>query len=152
MYLALWGSLSLLTLCFIYGQSMLPGKESGALSGFIATNIKSILDPLDIWEPERFHYLIRKLAHFTEYALLGFFFGRFTGVLGKCNGRRYVSMPLLVVLSVSVSDEFLQSFSARGSSVSDVVIDFSGALTGLLLASLIDYFSLKRSDRNETRL
>lgn len=146
--LTLYGVLSLLTLCVIYGQSMLPPKESGEFSGFMMTFLKPLLDPFSLWEADAFHLFIRKLGHFTEYAFLGVFFGKFTGILGKRRGNRYISMPLLVMLSIAVSDEFLQSFTGRGSAVADVVLDFAGALFGLLLVSLFGYLSYKRH-RNE---
>ena len=38
---------------------------------------------------------------------------------------------LLCVLAVAVLDEFLQGFVGRTSLVSDIVLDFSGALCGI---------------------
>ena len=44
---------------------------------------------------------------------------------------------LFAGLAVAVTDETIQIFSGRGSQVLDVVLDFSGALTGILLVSLL---------------
>ena len=128
--LILWGSLSLLMLIVIYGQSMMPPKESGALSGFAVTYLKPVLDPFGVFEAEAFHHFIRKAGHFSEYACFSLFFGNFCRSIGNLPGNNWQLLSLFVCLAVAVSDEFLQSFTGRGSSVRDVVLDFSGALLG----------------------
>ena len=142
--LALYGSLTLLVLTFIYSQSMLSRQDSAEVSGFVAIYLKAIIDPMGRIDPETYHHLVRKAAHFTEFLFLGVSFGRFYAVLGAITGKRNVSAPLLVVLFVAVSDEYLQYFTQRGSAVTDVVLDFSGALCGLLLVSLWGYLLRKR--------
>ena len=129
----LWGCCSGLMLFFIYGQSMLPSKESGELSGFFLTYLNPILNPFGYFDPDSLHFLIRKSAHFTEYALLSLSFTQF------CRKSRWsnVLLPFFICLLVAVSDEFLQSFTGRGSSVRDVIVDFSGALFGYGLLWLI---------------
>ena len=126
----LWGSLSLLMLLVIYGQSLMPPKESGELSGFAVTYLKPILDPFNLFEAEVFHHFIRKAGHFTEYACFSLFFGNFCKSVGKLRRNNWQVLSLFACLAVAVSDEFLQSFTGRGSSVRDVVLDFSGALLG----------------------
>ena len=67
-----------------------------------------------------------KLAHFTEYALLGFLLGRGTG-----------NVPLAFALAAlyGVSDEVHQAFvPGREASVFDWLADAAGALIGALLA------------------
>ena len=146
--LLLWGMLSVVTLLFIYGQSMLSRTDSGNVSGFVVTWLKPILDPGNLWAEGTFHHFIRKAAHFTEYACFGLFFGRFSLLLGRIRGVHYISMPLFVALSVAVSDEYLQYFTGRGSAVTDVVLDFSGAVFGFLLI----YFLHKRRNSHEAGL
>lgn len=150
--LVLYGTLSVVALCVIYGQSMLSKTDSGNFSGFVVTYLKPILDPGDRWATEDFHHFVRKMGHFTEYACFGLFFGRFSVLLGKIKCVRYISMPLLVVLGVAVSDEYLQYFTGRGSAVTDVVLDFVGAVFGLLLVNFFGYLSYKRSKIYETGL
>lgn len=87
------------------------------------------------WYPT-FNYLVRKLAHFTEYAGLGF-------VGAWCFSRRKTSKldicvyAFLVVLILAVIDEFSQKYSGRGSLVSDVVIDAVGGFMGIQIALMI---------------
>ena len=135
-----WGFCSVLMLFFIYGQSMVPSKESGELSGFFLTYLNPILNPMGVIDPDTLHFLIRKAAHFTEYALFSAAFTQF------CRKREWVNplLPAFVCLLVAVSDEFLQSFTGRGSSVRDVLVDFAGALFGTLLIWLMSRFFRKK--------
>lgn len=94
-------------------------------------------------------HIVRKAAHFSEYALLGFLF---TGFL--CFIRRHIKkmrsmkywvtwvVPPVFCLLYAISDEVHQIFSNRGPSAKDVLIDFCGAITGILLMHLI--LSLRR--------
>lgn len=71
------------------------------------------------------HALIRKFAHFAEYAVLAFL---------AWNAFRYFSRPILLAFllatAVAIIDEFDQSFnSARTSSIYDILLDCAGALS-----------------------
>lgn len=73
---------------------------------------------------------VRKLAHFAEFAALGFLAQLSFGVVNKLNGHTALH-GLFLGLVVAVADETLQLFvDGRGSSVRDVVIDFFGMLAG----------------------
>lgn len=76
---------------------------------------------------------VRKLAHFAEFAVLGFLAQLAFGVLNKLNGHTALH-GLFLGLMVAVADETLQLFvDGRGSSVRDVVIDFCGVLAGSMV-------------------
>lgn len=78
------------------------------------------------------HYLVRKSAHFLEYGILAALtYWTFKGF--NVNKLDQVVYSLFMVLSVAVMDEYLQSFVERTSSVSDVLIDFLGGITGILI-------------------
>lgn len=132
----LFAVLSLLVTAFIWGNSVLSRADSSAQSGALAALLKPLLDPFDRMDADAFHNFLRKAAHFAEFAVLGMFTGGFTANLGRMRKKRYISLPLLITLAVAVVDEYIQIFSGRGSMVSDVVLDYSGALTGLLFAML----------------
>ena len=80
---------------------------------------------------------MRKIAHFTEYFIFG--------ILLLTTLRLYVDKIrekifniLFIGLAVPVIDEFIQLFvDGRGGEIRDVIIDFSGVLTGMLLSFLI---------------
>ena len=125
-----WCSACIVLLCVIFGQSCLPPKESGDLSGFIVTVLKPLLDPFGWFSPEGFHLFIRKAGHFTEYFLFSFCFAQLCRDIPAVCARGILFSVLPLCLLIAVCDEFLQSFTGRGSSVRDVVLDFAGALLG----------------------
>ena len=95
------------------------------------------------------HFIVRKCTHVGEYAILALLLLRAATLM--TNSRR--SIPILyasvlgVCLIVAVTDEFHQTFVAsRGASVRDIMIDTSGAVLGLVIASII---RMKRSIRLE---
>ena len=88
---------------------------------------------------EHTHHIVRKMAHFLEYALLGFLFTALLLYLNRRIRRARVAkwatwmVPPLFCLLYAVSDEVHQIYSERGPSVKDVFIDFAGAVCGYLL-------------------
>ena len=122
--------LVLLTVCFIFSNSLKNGIESESQSGRLVALFQSLLRLEGKVEEEIFHFYVRKTAHFLEFALLG---------VGLClmmlsiRGRFGFQSPaamLFCLLATAVADEFLQSFTGRTSSVGDVILDFCGGLTG----------------------
>ena len=80
-------------------------------------------------------YFIRKLAHFTIYALLGFN----TFYMYKNYGiKHYALCALITCVLYACSDEWHQSFiSGRSPQIKDVCIDTCGALSLILMNILI---------------
>lgn len=127
----LWMCLLAGALLFIWGNSLLPADLSGALSGWLHDVLTAILPGGT--GASGGDGLLRKLAHFTEFALLG-------GVLCRLFRIRGESFPVSVALSLGCGffaacvDELLQHFSpGRAPSFRDVCIDFAGVLVGTLL-------------------
>lgn len=128
----LLAALTLGVLCFIWGNSMLSGEESGAISGRLLAWLAGTF-PFLKWLPE---LLLRKLGHFLEFAALGFLMAWFFRLRGQ-KGIHRMSMPLLVVLLVAVTDETIQTFSlGRSPSVIDIWIDVAGGCVGIALLLL----------------
>jgi VanZ family protein len=91
---------------------------------------------------EQIHYLFRKSAHLTEYAVLALLFWRAIRQPQKNAARPWnwpeAGLALAMVFLYAASDEFHQIFVAtRTAQVSDVFIDTAGGTTGLLLLWLI---------------
>jgi VanZ family protein len=85
------------------------------------------------------HFIVRKCAHVSEYAILALLFLRAAVLI--TNLKR--SIPILCVtvwvacLFVAAADEFHQTFVAsRGASVRDIMIDNGGAILGLLIGAI----------------
>jgi VanZ family protein len=131
--LRLWlcGALIVALLAFIWGNSLLPGEDSGELSGFVGTLLQTILPFLDLNSEEGMH-LLRKTAHFTEFAALGMSFTWLWSMLISARLPR-MTLPFLCGTLAAAIDETIQLFSPdRGPSIKDVILDSSGVLFGVL--------------------
>ena len=79
----------------------------------------------------QYNHPLRKAAHFTLYAMLGF---SLTGVFQ--HQRRLHKLPLAVIVSAAFAalDELHQHFvEGRGPQVTDVLLDTAGAAAGALV-------------------
>jgi len=120
--------LLILNLLFIWGNSLMPGEVSAALSRWVGKFVALLL-PGSMQNPQMGHGLLRKLAHFTEFCCLGMCLHWLVGMLGK--------RPWLSVLGgflAACVDELIQCFVPnRGPAVTDVLIDTLGVLLGVAL-------------------
>ena len=132
-------------LIFIWGNSLLPGEISGAVSDFVKNILAAIFEQGKP-EPENSGFLLRKLAHFTEFTMLGLCLCWLFGMLGK--GRL---LPFLCGAAAACVDETIQLFVPdRGPSVRDVCIDSSGVLLGVILLTLGHHYCCKKRTLEET--
>lgn len=120
-------TLLILNLCFIWGNSLMPGSVSGAFSDWVK-GILALIFPMES-PSEGGGFLIRKLAHFSEFAALGTLLSWLTAMLGR---KR--PLPLFLGLGAACIDETIQIFVPdRGPGLRDVAIDFGGVVTGAAL-------------------
>lgn len=128
--------LIILNLCFIWGNSLLPGEVSGALSDWVK-NLLAWIFPVDGMEQSG-GGLLRKFAHFTEFVALSFLLS----LLFRMQQKQVWKALALGILAACV-DETIQMFVPdRGPGLLDVGIDSCGVLMGMLLMNTA-YF-LKR--------
>lgn len=119
-------ALLIVNVLFIWGNSLLPGSVSGAISHFVR-DILAFLFPGGSSDPDSGHGLLRKLAHFTEFACLGALFVWLYGMLRK---PFFVALPCGFL--VACIDETIQRFVPnRGPAFKDVLIDTAGVLVGI---------------------
>ena len=145
-WIYLFAILSLLTVMFIWGNSLRTGEESGAMSGGILQWINAFLH-LDEAGAEKLHFAIRKMAHFTEYACLGTLLCWFFGMTGE-KGAHLMCMPLLFGLLTACVDETIQVFTPdRGPSLIDVWIDTAGVAAGITFL-LIGYNYIRKHNKS----
>ena len=132
----LW-TLVILNMAAIFIFSARNAEESSAQSGFIV----SLLAPLFGGNvPEWLETLVRKCAHFTEFALLG----AWAGLLSLEYGRHWLWGAVFASL-YAVTDEVHQLFvPGRACQAFDWLVDTCGHLAGAGLAALIR----KRRKRN----
>jgi VanZ family protein len=127
----------LLWMAFIFFAS------SGQLS---ASNTSRIIRPLLLWlfpdigeESLAFvHFIIRKLAHLTEYAILALLAARaFISSSRQTFRHRWFLLAGLLVTLYALSDEFHQRFvPSRTGTIVDSFIDIAGGFIALLLLSV----------------
>ena len=110
---------------------------------FSAANTSRIIGPLVLWlfpntSPESMaviHFVIRKIAHFTEYAILAYLAVRaFRTSPRAALANRWFLAALALIVIYALLDEYHQSFvPSRTASVYDSLIDMSGGLVTLLI-------------------
>lgn len=119
------------------------GDMSGGLIRFFAVRVSPGFSRLDAAEQaavvESWQFAVRKLAHFSEYAVLGGLYAAairlsLNGRSGRGAAALRTGLPLLLGLAYAAGDEWHQAFvPGRGPAVRDVLIDFAGVLAGTLL-------------------
>ena len=131
-------ALLICNLIFIWGNSLLPGEVSGAFSDWV----KGILQAIFAQGPEDPNSggLLRKLAHFTEFAALGMLLCWRFQMMGKGWAPAF-----LLGAGAACIDETIQMFVPdRGPAIRDVCIDSAGVLTGIVLLLLGHTYLKKR--------
>ncbi len=126
----------LITVAFIFYNSSLPQKESADASDKVGEIVEEIL-PDDTPVEDFVLTNLRKIAHFTEYGLLGVEIALYVLLFER--RRFYIFAPFSYGIPVIVGflDESIQVLSERGPSITDVWIDIGGYSTFASLAYLI---------------
>lgn len=140
----LWVVAAVFWTLFIWSNSLQTAAESSQQSSGILEVLLPLLSwtglPAGVW-----HTVIRKLAHMTEFALLGMLWtrGLHPGHSERSDiGRRRWAVLVICMLTALV-DETIQLFvPGRSGEILDVWIDLSGALAGVAGAALAE--SIKR--------
>ncbi len=112
------------------------GAYSGSVTGWLLAQLLVLLHiHLTHQTFMTVHFLIRKLAHVTEYAIFGLLlYHSFEPRHPERWNARAAFAALIVAGLYSLGDEYHQSFvPGRGASLVDCGIDTAGALIGLVL-------------------
>jgi len=114
--------------------------STGTLS---ASNTSRVVRPLLLWLMPGIseeglwwaHFVVRKSAHFTEYAILALLAARaFLSSSRSLLRRRSYTVALLLVTCCALLDEYHQSFFAtRSGAIFDCLIDITGGAAALAL-------------------
>ncbi len=126
------------TVCFIFSNSMQTASVSSDASGLVLGLLQRVLRRMGYpgLAVRLTDHMVRKAAHFCEYALEGFLLQ--LGVRLFSRKLRFLSWPALLGLLTALADETIQLFfDGRGSQVTDVWIDFAGVLTGMTAALIL---------------
>lgn len=140
----------------IFWFSAQDGATSGQLSGGITEKVVEVVEPDydSLPEPEQqtlfdaVQFAVRKSAHFSEYALLGFLLRLLCASYAL---RRGGLVAWLCGTGYAATDELHQWFvAARSAMWQDVCLDSSGVLAGVLLATGILALIAYRRNRRRT--
>lgn len=121
----------LLWIAFIFCRSLQPADVSSSESSSVLALLRRLV-PFELSE-----HFVRKLAHFTEFGVLGVL----AGILfcGSCQRLRTGFLfAVMTGMSTALCDETIQLFVAgRTGQIPDVWIDVAGAAAGAVLALAI---------------
>lgn len=153
--LMLWLAV-LATAGMIFWFSAQNGAVSSQLSGGITEKVVEVVEPDydSLPEPEQqtlfdaVQFAVRKSAHFSEYALLGFLLRLLCASYAL---RRGGLVAWLCGTGYAATDELHQWFvAARSAMWQDVCLDSSGVFAGVLLATGILALIAYRRNRRRT--
>ena len=135
-----------LTVGFIWGNSLQSTTNSAQTSSGVYTFFKPLLD--FVFGKNNFtHTHFRKLAHFAEFFVLGIeIYLLFRVKYG--NIRCKIITIVLIGFFAGLIDESLQVLSSRGASMLDVLIDFSGFCSAVILSILATITIYKIKGKN----
>lgn len=139
--------------CWVYLISALSGQagpESTHQSQYFCDGVHCVLGFLGLILPEQLcgmlQFLVRKTAHMTEYCILAV-------LLTLCLKRvlpfgKSLVWALVLGVAVACADEFHQYFiPGRDCKVTDVLIDTTGFVAGLVFCLLVRTLLARRSRR-----
>ena len=118
------------TLVFIWTNSMETPAESSEKSQWMMKLLTPFLE-IFVGEGNVTEFLVRKLAHFCEFGLLGCELSLMLILRKRQVLQWYVNVGMFAFM-VAALDETIQIFADRGSSLADVWLDTAGAVTGIV--------------------
>ncbi len=129
-------------LVFIFSNSLKSASQSIEQSSHTVQAVQDFVAVFDPDSPivtatgeayELLHEIVRTVAHFAEFALMGSLFG--WCLLSYTTRKKRLLIPLGGVLIVPLIDECLQLFSdGRGMQGFDILLDIGGGVIGLAFA------------------
>lgn len=129
----------LLWMFLIFLMSSFDATESTNQSNFIVNIITNIFKIENI---ELLSFIIRKLAHLTEYLILGLLVAN---MFTKNNINNLYLISIILCIIYATSDEIHQLFvPGRACQLRDILIDSIGSITGVYLYKLINTKILKK--------
>ncbi|MDO5119769.1 MAG: VanZ family protein [Coriobacteriales bacterium] len=132
-----WKIVLVLWIVFIWVHSMIPGPASSEESMLVVRIVQPLFRIFGVADTDLMQLIIRKGAHFSEYAVLG--------TLAVIALQPRIAVPLwpavlTVILWVAVpsADEYIQlHVPGRAGMLTDVFIDMAGFAVGALITLLV---------------
>ncbi len=144
---------------WIFSHSLQTASQSAGQSSSLVDFLQKIAKKIapDSWvatatgeEYDRLHSIVRSLAHWTEFALLGASFA--FCYVAWTQKKSFLFLPMLGIVLVSIMDECLQLFTAgRGAQVRDALVDCFGGVCGFFFVWGVVWLTYKISFKKRTR-
>lgn len=139
-------------IAFIFGNSSKDSTQSSNDSDKIVEKVEEVCEEIGIQtDTSTVSHCVRKSAHFFEFMLLGaclslsaiFAFGKKAWI--------FAIVSTVISFAVAMTDEFLFQANSAGRSPEfrDVLLDTSGALTAVIIVSLIYLLIIKIAERKK---
>lgn len=128
--------LVIIWMTIIFIMSSFNSTESSSQSNFIVDIVANIFH---ITNTSTLSIIIRKLAHYTEYLILGIL------VMNLNNNKsKSIYLSIIICLLYAISDEFHQSFvPGRSCQLYDIAIDSLGSLSGIFIYKILKIHNFK---------
>lgn len=125
-----------LMVIFIFSNSAASAGTSNGMSLTVSEWVRPVLNTVGLHpETDFLNFVIRKLAHFSEYALLGCLIAAYRLQPWSWMKSKAALLPFFII---PVLDENLQRFSAgRSCELRDMLIDSAGMAVGMFLAIVL---------------
>lgn len=146
----IWLIIFLLYVLFIFSNSMKPADLSAKDSGMALKLVGRFLESAGTDSSWLTEHIIRKAAHFSEYAFFGILLSGCIKTWGfDKKSRRF--LYLTAGYMVPFCDETIQLFvKGRSGQISDVWLDCGGAAFGILVMSLLK-MRCKRTEKSNVK-
>lgn len=132
----------IITVGIIFGNSLKGPEESAEQSDDVVEIVRPVIDPNNKLTHEELSFIVRKSGHFVEYTVLGIECAAFAYYIFRKISHMGTATFALGCLFTANIDEYIQSFTDRGSKVADVLLDFAGVLFGMAVGYAISYLAV----------
>lgn len=133
----------------LFASSSLNSSNSATLSTYVSDFLQDLFTlELTSEQEEKFHYLLRKTAHFSVFFLLGL--GLSSIFHQKSKGYFIVFSTSLFIATVDELHQYIGG--TRNGSINDVLLDCSGAIVGIIShITLYRFINSIKSRKNQKK-
>lgn len=133
----IWTVVFVLWLCVVWGHSLMSGETSSLESSRFVFLLRPLFELVGIADEKTMSFVIRKAAHFTEYAILLALGTKMAQEwFGRASKKTLVLVCAIWVLAPSIDECIQLTTPGRAGMPTDVLIDMAGGLTGHLALTL----------------
>ncbi len=126
-----------LCISFAFIHSFMPADVSSQESSAVLVFFQNLFNIFGI-SAELTDHIVRKTAHFVEFAIIGAMMMNTAYSFNKSRPYKYYFTIMFSGLMTAVVDETIQlNVPGRAGMVTDVLLDFSGVITGSLIMLII---------------